>query len=80
MRRRFACCAITVIAFGLAAVPSFAQDAQQQVAAQQAEDLRLAAQACAPGPVNLSARLQGAPWTETLKQGDYIVHDFKFHS
>jgi homoserine O-acetyltransferase len=63
-----------------AAVPSFAQDAQQQAAAQQAEDLRLAAQACAPGPVTLPQRLQGAPWAETLKQGDYIVHDFHFHS
>jgi homoserine O-acetyltransferase len=81
MRKRFAFAAIAAIVLALvAAAPSFAQDAQQQAAAQQAEDLRIAAQACTPGPVVLPQRLQGLPWTETLKQGDYIVHDFKFHS
>jgi homoserine O-acetyltransferase len=81
MRKRFALCAISAIVISMAAaIPSFAQDAQQQAAAQQAEDLRIAAQACTAGPVVLPQRLQGAPWTETLKQGDYIVHDFKFRS
>jgi homoserine O-acetyltransferase len=84
MKNRFMFCAISAIALALAAaVPSFAQDAQQQaaqLAAQQAEDLRLASQPCTPGPVPLPQRLQGAPWAETLKQGDYIVHDFQFHS
>jgi len=63
----------------VAAAPSFAQDAQQQ-AAQQVEEMRLAAQACTPGPVALPQRLRGAPWTVTLKQGDYVVHDFRFRS
>jgi len=80
MRKRFAFNLIsaTVLA-AVAAIPSFAQDPQQQ-AAQQAEDMRIAAQPCTTGPVSLPQRLQGAPWTETLKQGDYIVRDFTFKS
>ncbi len=50
------------------------------LAAQQAEDMRLAAQPCTTGPVALPQRLQGAPWTETLKQGDYMVHNYQFRS
>jgi homoserine O-acetyltransferase len=84
MRNRLALYLIAVAAFVLAAAaPSFAQDAQQQaaqLAAQQAEDLRLAAQPCTTGPVLLAQRYQGAPWTETLKQGDYVVRDFTFKS
>ncbi len=81
MRKRFAVWVIPAIAIALAAAgPLLAQDPQQQAAAQQAEDMRLAAQACKPGPVTLSPRLQGAPWAETLKQGDYIVRDFHFRS
>jgi homoserine O-acetyltransferase len=84
MRNRFALCLIAISVLALvAAAPSFAQDAQQtaaQLAAQQAEDLRIAAQPCTTGPVALPQRYQGAPWTETLKQGDYIVRDFTFKS
>jgi homoserine O-acetyltransferase len=88
VRKQFGVSIITAIALALAAAaPSFAQDAQQQAAqlaaqqaAQQAEDIRLAAQPCTPGPVPLPQRYQGAPWTETLKQGDYIARDFHFRS
>ncbi len=84
MRKRLAVSMISAIALALAAaLPSFAQDAQQQAAqqaAQLAEDMRLAAQACTAGPVSLPQRLQGAPWTETLKQGDYVDHDYQFRS
>jgi homoserine O-acetyltransferase len=61
------------------AAPAFGQSTQDQTA-QQEEAARLAAQACKPGPVTLPTRLQGAPWAETLKQGDYTVHDFHFKS
>jgi homoserine O-acetyltransferase len=57
-----------VAAILFAAAPAFGQATQDP------------AQACKPGPVTLSARLQGAPWAETLKQGDYVVHDFHFKS
>jgi homoserine O-acetyltransferase len=82
MKKRFVFWLVSAGALALA-IPCFAQDTQQtaaQQAAQQAEDMRLAAQACTTGPVPLSQRLQGAPWTETLKQGDYVVHDYHFRS
>jgi homoserine O-acetyltransferase len=65
----------------ISAAPAFSQTAQEQAAQQEALDAaRLAAQACTSGPVPLSARVQNAPWTETLKQGDYTVRDFHFKS
>jgi homoserine O-acetyltransferase len=65
----------------LSAAPALAQTAQEQAAQQDAlEAARLAVQACTPGPVPLPARVQNAPWTETLKQGDYTVRDFHFKS
>jgi homoserine O-acetyltransferase len=71
--------AIAAIMFA-AAAPAFGQ-ATQDPAAQQAEEAaRLAAQACKPGPVTLPARMQGAPWAATLKQGDYVMHGFRFKS
>ena len=71
--------AITAIFMAVAA-PAFGQSSQDAAAQQAEEAARLAAQACKPGPVQLPTRLQGAPWAETLKQGDYIAHDFHFKS
>ncbi len=65
----------------ISAAPAFGQTAQELAAQQDAQEAaRLAAQPCNPGPVPLPARLQAAPWTETLKQGDYTVRDFHFRS
>lgn len=65
----------------VAAAPVFAQSTQQQPPQQSAQEAaRLAAQSCQPGPVTLPARMQAEPWAATLKQGDYIVHDFHFRS
>jgi len=74
-----------VLAFSLMATSlapaTFAQSAQELAAQQAAEEAaRIAAQPCKPGPVPLPTRLQGAPWTPSLKQGDFIVHNFKFRS
>jgi homoserine O-acetyltransferase len=68
----------TAIFMIAAAAPAFGQVTQDPATQQAEEAARLAAQACNPGPVALPARLQGAPWAETLKQGDYIVRDFHF--
>src|SRR5579863_983295 len=70
-----------ILAISLSAAPAFGQSAQELAAQQAAEEAaRLAAQPCKPGPVPLPARLQGAPWTTSLKQGDFVIHDFKFRS
>jgi homoserine O-acetyltransferase/O-succinyltransferase len=76
---------LTVVAAAIlmmaSANPAFGQTAQELQAEQSAEEAaRLAALPCKAGPVSLPTRLQGAPWTETLKQGDYTVRDFHFKS
>lgn len=76
----FAVTAATALVM-FAPAPTFGQATQEQPAQQAAEEAaRLAAQPCTPGPVSLPTRLQGAPWTESLKQGDYTVKDFHFRS
>jgi homoserine O-acetyltransferase len=62
------------------AAPAFGQSTQDQAAQQAEEAARLAALPCTTGPVALPTRVQGAPWTETLKQADYTIHDFHFRS
>jgi homoserine O-acetyltransferase/O-succinyltransferase len=62
-----------------AAMPAFGQAGQAQVAQQPQQVLTpQPVPECWDGPVTVPRAVQGAPWTATLKQGDYILHDFHF--